>query len=145
MNFKTNVTDYSTQFTAIRAVREEVFIREQAIDPELEYDQYDNRCWHAVVYENDRPIGTGRLDVSQHGKIGRVAVLKSYRRRGVGTRVMEGLEAKARLEKLSELWFHSQLTAVAFYESLGYQVFGNEFLEAGIPHLEMKKKLAEQC
>ena len=142
MTFHTRVSDFQTQFTAIRDVRTDVFVREQSIPLALEYDEHDLTCTHAVVYDGLKPVATGRLDFQQQGRIGRVAVLESYRRRGLGTLVMQALEEMARSGQADQLWFHAQISAVPFYLSLGYSVVGDEFMEADIPHVSMEKQLA---
>jgi predicted GNAT family N-acyltransferase len=144
MTLRTVVSDYHSQSAAIRVVRNDVFLREQAIPPELEQDDRDAICWHAVIYDGETPIATGRLDVEQDGRIGRVAVLETHRRRGLGTLVMEALAEKAQAENLPKLWFHAQRSAVPFYLSLGYRAVGDEYLEAGIPHLTMEKIFASR-
>lgn len=139
MPFQVIISDFKKQYDALRAVRTEVFIVEQQIPADLEYDQADLHCLHAVAWDGPLPVGTARLDALEDGRIGRVAVLKDYRRRGVGSLLMRGLEQAAKSKGLGRLWFHSQISAVPFYESLGYQTFGAEYLEAGIPHLSMEK------
>lgn len=126
----------------LRAVRDAVFIVEQQIDRELEFDDRDLFCQHVVVFEANAPVATGRIDVSKGGKVGRVAVLPDARRRGFGAQVMHALEDVASSHQLAKLWFHAQISAVAFYESLGYQIVGDEFLEANIPHVMMEKRIA---
>jgi predicted GNAT family N-acyltransferase len=135
------VTDFHSQYDAIRTVRTNVFIVEQQIPVELEYDDDDHHCLHAVAWQDQAPVGTARLDVRQDGRIGRVAVIKQFRRRGIGTLLMEALEQEARSRGLSKLWFHSQISAVPFYQALGYQAYGEEYMEANIPHVSMEKWL----
>lgn len=141
MNFHVKLSDFQSQFPAIRAVRTEVFLIEQKIDPELEFDQHDLTALHAVAYHEQTPIGTGRLDIRQQGRVGRMAVLAPFRRQGVGRQLMLALESAALDDQLPEIWFHSQVSAVPFYQSLGYATEGEVFLEANIPHLLMRKKL----
>lgn len=135
------VSDFKSQFDAIRAVRTDVFVVEQQIPLELEYDDDDRHCTHAVAWVGTTPIGTARLDLKQNGRVGRVSVLRQFRRGGVGTRLMQALEQEARRHGLPKLWFHSQVSAVPFYQALGYQAYGEEYLEADIPHLSMEKLL----
>lgn len=135
------ISDLNQQYEALRAVRNEVFIVEQQIPADLEYDDADLRCLHAVAWDGPTPVGTARLDLEQNGRIGRVAVLKHYRRRGIGSMLMQELEQAAVSNGLVRLWFHSQVSAVPFYQARGYQTFGEEFLEADIPHLSMEKWL----
>jgi predicted GNAT family N-acyltransferase len=141
MAFRVIISDFQQQYEALRAVRNSVFIVEQQIPAALEYDDADLRCLHAVAWDGQKPVGTARLDVLEDGRIGRVAVLKDYRRRGVGSLLMQELEQIARSRGLVRLWFHSQISAVPFYESLGYSTYGEEYLEAGIPHLSMEKRI----
>jgi predicted GNAT family N-acyltransferase len=141
LSFQVVISNYDEQYDAIRAVRTQVFLVEQHIPPELEYDDDDLTCLHAVAWEGAQPVGTARLDVRQDGRVGRVAVIKAYRRRGIGSMLMRALEAEATRAGLSRIWFHSQLSAVPFYRSLGYELFGEEYMEANIPHRSMEKSL----
>ena len=124
----------------IMSVRMTVFVEEQGVPAEIERDEYDATCLHIVIYDVESPVGTGRLDLVQ-GKVGRVAVLASHRRRGIGRQIMAEIEDLARKRGLSRLWFHAQREAIAFYEALGYESQGDEFMEAGIPHIKMHKVL----
>jgi predicted GNAT family N-acyltransferase len=141
MSVQVVISDFHTQYDAIRAVRSDVFLIEQAIPPELEYDDDDLTCIHAVAWDHSRPIGTARLDINQQGRIGRVSVLKEYRRQGIGSMLMQTLENEAKSKGLQRIWFHSQVSAVPFYLALGYRPYGEEYLEANIPHLSMEKIL----
>jgi predicted GNAT family N-acyltransferase len=124
---------------AISAVRNAVFAREQGIPQELDFDGTDPTCWHVLAFEpGGQAIGTGRLQ--KDGRIGRVAVLKDWRRHGVGRALMEGLIRIAAAEGLSEVYLHSQAHAVRFYEKLGFRTEGDAFLEAGIEHYTMIKR-----
>ncbi|MCA9284898.1 MAG: GNAT family N-acetyltransferase [Phycisphaerales bacterium] len=125
---------------AIRAVRVEVFVDEQGIAREEEFDDADDRCVHVVVRSDGMPVGTGRLD--RDGRIGRIAVLAAHRRRGLGRTVMVALERAAAAQGSERVYLGAQVTAVPFYERLGYRVFGEPFVEAGIPHRLMEKTVA---
>jgi predicted GNAT family N-acyltransferase len=129
--------DYTRDFAAIRAIRTAVFIDEQGVDRALEFDDRDPACAHLLALEGTQAIGTARLDAGYGGKIGRLAVLAAYRRRGVGAAVMEQLHEIARARSLPRLWCHAQLSAVPFYERLGYTASGAVFVEAGIDHVRM--------
>jgi predicted GNAT family N-acyltransferase len=129
--------DFTADFASIRRIREAVFIDEQHVPRELEFDDRDARCFHVLVFDGETPVGTGRLDLDYGGKVGRVAVVATHRRSGVGTAVMERLHAIARERNHARLWCHAQLTAVPFYERLGYVSSGPVFEEAGIDHLRM--------
>jgi predicted GNAT family N-acyltransferase len=129
--------DFTADFASIRHVRETVFIDEQRVPRELEFDDRDPLCVHVLVFDGDAPVGTGRLDLAYGGKVGRVAVLASHRRSGVGAALMNRLHDIARAQRQTHLWCHAQLTAVPFYERLGYVPSGPIFVEAGIDHVKM--------
>jgi predicted GNAT family N-acyltransferase len=133
--------DYAKDFAAIRAIRTAVFIDEQGVDRTLEFDDRDPLCLHLLALEGAEPIGTARLDVEYGGKIGRLAVLATHRRRGVGAALMAQLHALARARGLPRLWCHAQLSAVPFYERLGYTASGTVFVEADIDHVRMDASL----
>jgi len=132
--------DWQSLGAAARVVRDAVFIAEQGIDEALEHDERDALTDHVVLFADPIPVATGRID--RDGKIGRVAVLKSYRRRGFGHRVMKALEAQARQLGLAKVYVHAQSTVVPFYLGLGYRPLGKEMMEAGIPHRFMEKTFA---
>ncbi|MGH7254450.1 MAG: GNAT family N-acetyltransferase [Nitrospirales bacterium] len=128
---------------AICAVRKAVFIREQQVPPELEWDGKDPECVHVLVRnEAGEPIGTGRLEPS--GRIGRMAVLKAFRRRGVGRTLVLALILAARRRGLQRISLAAQTQAVGFYEKYGFRLEGEEFMDAGIPHCLMTMRLAER-
>lgn len=122
------------------ALREAVFIREQAVPAELERDEWDARAWHALFSDDRGPLATGRLFLGPEGwTIGRVAVRADQRGRGWGQRVMEALEAQARDLGVPEISLHAQVQARDFYRRLGWQARGEEFVEAGILHQTFTK------
>ena len=133
--------DFTADFASIRRVRETVFIDEQRVPRDLEFDERDPLCRHVLVFDGATPVGTGRLDLDYDGKVGRVAVVATHRRGGVGRAVMERLHAIAHEADQPRLWCHAQLTAVPFYERLGYVSSGPMFLEAGIEHVLMELAL----
>jgi predicted GNAT family N-acyltransferase len=133
--------DFTADFASIRLVRETVFIDEQRVPRELEFDDRDPLCRHVLAFDGDAPVGTGRLDVGYGGKVGRVAVVATHRRSGVGAAVMSRLHAIAHEQRQPSLWCNAQLTAVPFYERLGYVSSGPTFLEAGIEHVRMEYAL----
>ena len=134
--------DFAADFASIRFVRTTVFIDEQRVPLDLEFDDRDASCRHVLALESGAPIGTARLDLDYGGKVGRLAVLASRRRDGVGRALMEHLHAIARAHGATKLWCHAQLTAVPFYERLGYRSTGPKFEEAGIDHVRMELDLA---
>ena len=134
--------DFTADFASIRHVRETVFIDEQRVPRELEFDDRDPLCVHVLVFDGDAPVGTGRLDLGYGGKVGRVAVLASHRRSGVGAALMKRLHDIAREQRQTHLWCNAQLTAVPFYARLGYIPSGPTFVEAGIDHVKMDYDVA---
>jgi predicted GNAT family N-acyltransferase len=133
--------DFAADFASLRYVRETVFVDEQRVPRELEFDERDALCRHVLVLDGGAPVATGRLDVDYAGKVGRVAVVAAHRRMGVGTAVMGRLHAIAREARLPSVWCHAQLSAVPFYERLGYASSGPTFEEAGIEHVRMEYAL----
>jgi predicted GNAT family N-acyltransferase len=135
--------DFTADFASIRLVRETVFIDEQRVPRELEFDERDAFCRHVLAFDGDAPVGTGRLDLGYGGKVGRVAIVATHRHSGVGTAVMQRLHAIAREQRQAQLWCNAQLTAVPFYERLGYVGSGPTFSEAGIEHVRMEYRVRE--
>jgi len=125
-------------------VRVDVFVEGQDIAQDLEMDGKDETARHVVAYESDRPVGTARLRNPDPGvaKIERVAVRDAYRGRGVGTALMDAIEAGARDDGLDRAVLHAQTRVEDFYAALGYERTSDDvFDDAGIPHVEMAKDL----
>ena len=121
-------------------VREQVFVVEQGVPADMEYDEFDPWSLHVLARGPDgQAIGTGRL--LPDGHIGRLAVLADWRSRGVGRALMCRLTDIARQRGFAELKLNAQVSAAGFYERLGYRAEGEVFMEAGIPHLAMVRKL----
>lgn len=120
-------------------VRQEVFIREQGVPAELELDEFDPSAAHALANLNGRCIGTGRLvDLgNRQAQIGRMAVLAQFRNQGVGRQVLEMLIDLAKSQEFESIVLHSQVSAIPFYEKLGFQAQGPTYDEAGIAHRNM--------
>ena len=125
----------------LRAVREPVFLVEQQVAPELEWDDLDAQSTHVLARDhNGTPIGTGRL--TPQGGIGRMAVLQPWRGRGVGSALLAALIDQARESSFASVELHAQTHAIGFYERFGFKAFGPEYEEAGIPHRSMRLTLA---
>ena len=108
----------------------------------MEIDDSDPRCVHLLASDDDAPVGTGRIDLAEGGKVGRVAVVASRRSQGVGTALMSFVHCVARENSLNNVWCNAQVSAVPFYERLGYRITSAEpFDEAGIPHVRMECEL----
>ena len=138
------IADFEADYPALRAIRFTVFVDEQNVPEDIEIDDDDPRCIHVLALDDGLPVGTGRIDIEKSGKIGRVAVLASHRRNGVGEAVMRMLHAIALENGVTGCWCHAQVSAAPFYEKLGYRITDDEpFDEAGIPHVQMAITLAE--
>lgn len=136
------VADFVADRAAIRRIRFAVFVDEQQVPEDLELDDRDPLCIHLLVLsDDDEPVGTGRIDLDASGKIGRVAVVATERRRGVGTALMERFHGIAKQHGLDAVWCNAQVAAVPFYRQLGYRVASDRFDEAGIEHVRMERNL----
>lgn len=125
---------------ALTAVREDVFILEQQVPRDMEIDGDDPRSAHVLARAaNGTPIGTGRL--APGGRIARMAVLQDWRGRGVGTSLLHALFDQARARGVASVSLHAQRDAVLFYVQHGFAVEGADFVEAGIPHVLMRRTL----
>jgi predicted GNAT family N-acyltransferase len=135
------------------AVRKEVFVVEQGVAEDIEYDACDAVAVHVLaVREDGVPLGTGRLlhgeaaaaktggDASV-GSLGRLAVSREARGLGVGAALVRAVEDAARTRGLTAVDLHAQTHALGFYERLGYEAYGPEFPDAGIPHRAMRRAL----
>ncbi|RKD93277.1 GNAT family N-acetyltransferase [Halopiger aswanensis] len=145
-----HVVDDDKQREDAFAVRQTVFVEEQGVDEDLEYDEHDDPdadAVHFVAYAGGQPVGAARLreyetdDGDVVGKVERVAVLESHREAGVGRELMCATEEAARERGFEAIKLHAQTRVEGFYRSLGYESRGEEFDEAGIPHIEMRKSL----
>ncbi|MBI3185831.1 MAG: GNAT family N-acetyltransferase [Myxococcales bacterium] len=132
------------------AIREVVFIEEQRVPETIERDAEDARAYHVLAVQGGHAIGTGRLvmlaqvpegESGKWAQVGRMAVLQASRKSGVGSSLLWALEEEARRRGCHGLILHAQLSAMDFYKRHGYVPHGAVFEEAGMPHLEMKKKL----
>jgi len=122
------------------AVRRAVFIEEQCISKDNEFDGTDAACVHLVLYKNQSPVATGRIMItSDDYTIGRVAVLKDYRGQNLGFGIMQALiQASYDMGSQRQI-LSAQTSARAFYEKLGFKAYGNEYDDAGIPHIAMER------
>lgn len=139
-DFRVEPADYTADFDDIRAVRETVFINEQNIPEDIEFDNIDPNCHHFIARDNNhRAIGTGRL--SPDRKIDRMAVLGEWRGKKVGQALLLTLVEKARKLGWTEVSLNAQTAVIGFYEKQGFTKQDNIFMEAGIPHQTMKTSL----
>lgn len=120
---------------ALRHIRRTVFVEEQHVPEELEWDEHDALCAHFLARVDATPVATARLTLS--GQIGRMAVLSPYRHRGLASSLLLAVLAEARLRGLRRVFLHAQVPVVNFYSRYGFTMEGEIFLEAGIEHCAM--------
>jgi predicted GNAT family N-acyltransferase len=120
-------------------IRFTVFCEEQGVPLEIELDEHDAASVHAVAFDDAKPVATGRL--LPDGHIGRMAVLKDWRNRGIGGAMLKALVARAKENGYPEAVLSAQVHAMAFYRAHGFVAEGEEYLEAGIRHQAMKRRL----
>jgi predicted GNAT family N-acyltransferase len=123
----------------IARVRREVFIEEQGVPEALEWDEWDAPAVHALVLDGGEPVATGRL--LPDGRIGRMAVVRAWRGRGLGAAVLHRLLALARARGLEEVVLSAQVQAMPFYAKAGFVAEGPGYDDAGIPHRTMRLRL----
>jgi predicted GNAT family N-acyltransferase len=138
--FDVRVTDWAAAEDALRAVRRAVFIVEQGVPEDLEWDDFDPQSVHALAVDSRaRPIGCGRLLADGH--IGRMAVLADWRGRGVGAALLLRLVELAREAGHARAILNAQISAIPFYARYGFTATGEAFEEAGILHRIMDRPL----
>lgn len=128
---------------ALKAVRQAVFIDEQRVPVELEWDNLDHDCMHwLAINEQGEPVGTVRMQ--RDGHIGRMAVLQAYRHQGVGKSLLEAVIAEAKNKQLLEIYLYAQTQVQDFYSDYGFVAEGAEYMDAGIPHITMRLRLNDK-
>ena len=139
-SFTVQILDWTEACEFARPVRERVFIDEQHVPRELEWDEWDEPSEHAVARDlQGAGVGTARL--LPDGRVGRMAVLSGWRGRGVGAQMLEALVGRARARGMANLTLHAQTQAAGFYRRFGFNQRGGVFLEAGIAHVAMTLQL----
>ena len=139
--FSTQLADWSTDEQDLCRIRYEVFVNEQGVPPELEVDGEDETAIHVAAFIDDaQVVGTGRMLTC--GKIGRMAVLRAYRQKGIGRALLDELVKEGRKHNLTRVYLGAQLPAIPFYKRAGFSVYGDVFLDAGIDHQMMELFLA---
>ncbi|GEA50003.1 acetyltransferase [Vibrio inusitatus NBRC 102082] len=120
-------------------VRNTVFTAEQGIDTHLDFDGQDESAIHAIIYDNDEPVATGRM--LEDGHIGRIAVLISHRGKGLGTIIVEAMIDEARNRNFTKVYLGAQVHALDFYQKLRFESIGERYEEVGIEHQTMQLSL----
>jgi predicted GNAT family N-acyltransferase len=131
-----HVVDWHEKREALQAIRQSVFIDEQHVPEDLEWDEHDITCIHFLATIDSTPVATARL--TPQGQIGRMAVLKAYRGKGIGSQLLTRVIEHARSIGHKQLFLHAQVSVIRFYEQHGFITEGDVFLEAGIEHQSMK-------
>lgn len=124
-------------------IRREVFVEEQKVDPSLEWDTLDAKADHLVIYDDQKPIATGRLRKGKNGvyTFERIAVRKPYRGQHIGEFLMKIMINEAFERGGLQGVVHAQVQAQGFYEKLGFSVEGERHMSAGIEHVHMIRSL----
>jgi predicted GNAT family N-acyltransferase len=127
------------------AVRIDVFVDEQGVPASLELDEHDAAADHFLAVLDGQAVGAARLLTSPEGVavLGRLAVRKQARGTGLGVLLVQAVEERARDRGFTSVVLHSQTEAAGFYARLGYESYGPEEMEVGIPHVWMRKTLPE--
>jgi predicted GNAT family N-acyltransferase len=133
---KLMLLDWADAQVLAKPIRTSVFIQEQHVSEREEWDDEDSTALHVMAFKDGEPVATARL--TQKGKIGRMAVLKTHRKQGIGSMMLVKLIAAAKQRGLQDIKLWSQTHAQAFYKKHGFTAQGGEFLDAGIPHIEMR-------
>lgn len=136
MSIRLVLGDWETQRAAAQPVRYEVFVLEQKVPLEMEWDDMDPLSMHAVAYAGGKAVATGRL--LPDGHIGRMAVIKPLRGQGIGGKILQALMAEASKRGDKAVVLNAQTQAEPFYLRHGFAREGDEFMEAGIPHIRMR-------
>jgi len=123
----------------IRFIRNTVFSGEQKVNPDIDFDGNDLAAFHSIVLVDGKAVGTGRM--LSDGHLGRIAILKKYRGKGLGTVIIDSLIGQAIENRYSRVYLGAQKQAVDFYHKLGFTAFGDEYTEADIRHISMQKIL----
>ena len=137
-NLKVEIVKWIDGHTQLKNIREKVFIQEQKVTPELEWDGMDEKAIHFLVFKDEEAIGCARAIVlKNYMQLGRMAVLKKYRGIGVGSALLEKAIVTAKLNQLSSIHISAQCNALDFYVKFGFEVMSDIYLDAEILHRDM--------
>lgn len=138
-NLKIEIVKWIDGEVPLKKIREKVFIEEQRVSPQLEWDGLDEEAIHFLAYNDDVPIACARaLVIENHMQLGRMAVLKEYRGEGIGSNLIEKVVITAKLNQLSAIDISAQCHAIDFYKKYGFKLTSNIYLDADIPHRDMR-------
>ena len=138
-NLKVEIVKWIDGYVSLTMIREKVFIEEQKVTPQLEWDGMDEEAIHFLVYKDEKAIGCARaIVIENYMQLGRMAVLKEYRGAGIGSHLIEKAVITAKLNQLSSIHISAQCHAIDFYKKFGFKVTSDIYLDAEIPHRDMK-------
>ena len=138
-NLKIEIVKWIDGYVPLTVIREKVFIEEQKVMPQLEWDGMDEEAIHFLVYKDEKAIGCARaLVIENHMQLGRMAILKEYRGEGIGSNLIEKVITTAKLNQLSLIDISAQCHAIDFYKKFGFKVISDIYLDAEIPHRDMR-------
>ncbi len=141
-NLKIEIVKWIDGLSQLKNIREKVFIQEQKVTPQLEWDGMDEKAIHFLVFNDKAAIGCARaIVIKDHMQLGRMAVLKEYRGQGIGSALLEKAMTIAKLNQLSAIYISAQCHAIDFYKKFGFEVKSDIYLDAEIPHRDMTLKL----
>jgi len=133
-----SIVDWPQRKAELIAIRQAVFVEEQNVPQSIEMDGKDPSCYHVLACDGaGKPIGTARLN--RDGKIGRMAVLPRHRRSGVGAKLLRAIMDCGWSNGITDFHLSAQIDAVGFYRKMGFEPYGDEFEEAGIKHVNMRR------
>jgi predicted GNAT family N-acyltransferase len=130
------IVDWHDRQEALKAIRKSVFIDEQHVPEELEWDDRDTECTQFLLTADSVPVATARL--TPEGQIGRMAVLKDFRGKGFGSRLLAAVVEQAKHAGHKQVFLHAQVSVIEFYQAHGFTAYGDLFIDAGIEHRSMK-------
>ena len=138
-NLKVEIVKWIDGYAPLSMIREKVFIQEQKVTPQLEWDGRDEKAIHFLAYQDEKAIGCARAFVIEnHMQLGRMTVLKEYRNNGIGSFLIEKAITTAKLNQLSKISISAQCHAINFYKKFGFEVTSEIYLDAGISHQDME-------
>ena len=137
-NLKIEIVKWIDGLSQLKNIREKVFIQEQKVTPQLEWDGMDEKAIHFLVFNDKAAIGCARaIVIKDHMQLGRMAVLKEYRGQGIGGALIEKAMTIAKLNQLSAIYISAQCHAIDFYKKFGFEVTSDIYLDAEIIHRDM--------
>jgi len=132
------IADWNKAQGFVKPLRYQVFVIEQKVPEKMEWDEFDENAFHAILLKDEKVIGTGRLILDEpYAKIGRMAIDQLERKKSYGKKILDALIKKAKEKGAQKITLHAQVHAIPFYAQAGFEPTGPIFDEAGIEHVEM--------